>query len=99
MRPWFQPGPGGGPEKPWPGLRRDHQVERVGGLPAVRPRIAERADELQELDHAARPAVQQQQRDGAGLGRADVQEVDAGAVDGGGELGKVFSRASCLRQS
>jgi hypothetical protein len=50
-------------------------VEGVGRLAAVGGRVGERADQVGELDDRARPAVQQEQRRGPGLGRADVQEV------------------------
>src|SRR6202035_1866938 len=66
---------------------RDDQVERVGGVAAVRGRVGERADQAGELHDRARPAVQEQQGGGAGLGGADVQEVQLGTVDGGHELG------------
>ena len=56
-------------------------------------------DHLQELDHRARPAVGDDQRQRVRVRRADVQEVDAEAVDRGLELAERFSRASQRRQS
>jgi hypothetical protein len=52
----------------------------------MRPRVGQRPDHPDELQHRAGPAVQQQQRQRARLGRADVQEVDVLSVNGGGEL-------------
>ena len=69
------------------GQRRDHQVEGVGRVAAVRGRVGERADQVEELHDRARPAVQEQQRGGVRLGGAHVQEVQLGAVDRGDELG------------
>jgi hypothetical protein len=39
------------------GYGRQHQVERVGGAAAVRGRVRERLDGLEQLDDRARPAV------------------------------------------
>ena len=64
----------------------DDQMEGVGGIAAVRGGVGERPDDLQELDDGAGPAVGQQERAGVRLGRADVQKVDADAVDFGPEL-------------
>jgi hypothetical protein len=61
-------------------------VERVGGIPAVRARIGERTDHVEELDDRARPSMRDDHREGVGLGRALVDEVDVGAVDGGEEV-------------
>jgi hypothetical protein len=61
-------------------------VEGVGRVAAVGPRIGERVDDVQELHDRAGPAVGQEQRQGVGFGGADVQEVEVGPVDGGGEL-------------
>ena len=74
------------------GQRRDDQVEGVGGVAAVRGRIGERADQVEELHDRARPAVQEQQRGGVRLGGAQVQEVHAGPVDRGDELGEGVER-------
>jgi hypothetical protein len=94
----LDPGPGdpfGGPARlggrsreAVAGDRRDHQVEGVGGVAAVRRRIGQRPDDLEELRDRARPAVGDDQGQRRGLRRADVQKVDAGAVDGGQELGE-----------
>jgi hypothetical protein len=62
---------------------RDHDVKGVLGVAAVGDRIGQRADQVPELQNRAGPAVAQQQRCGAGLGRAHVQEVDADPVQDG----------------
>jgi hypothetical protein len=49
-------------------------------------RVDQRLDEVEELCDGAREAVRDQQRLGIGLVGFDVQEVDALAVDLGGEL-------------
>ena len=46
-------------------------------------RVSERTDQLAELEQRAWPAVQQQKRKRIGPGRADMQEMDAKAVDFG----------------
>src|SRR5262245_66507185 len=61
--------------------RRDHQVERRRWVLAVGPWIGQRADHFEELDHRARPAMAQDQRQRVALWRLDVQEVDVLAVD------------------
>ena len=71
-------------------------MERVGRVAAVRPRVGQRADHVEELDERARPAVDEQQRGRVRLGRPDVQEVDRLAVDLGGELRVLVQPASCL---
>ena len=68
------------------GQRRHDEVERVGRVAAVRDRIGERPDHLQELDDRSRPAVGHHQRQRVGLRRAHVEEVDAEAVDRRAEL-------------
>jgi hypothetical protein len=68
------------------GHRRDDQVDRVGGVPAVRHRVGQRVDHLEELGDRAGPAVREQDRCGVRLGGAHVQEVHPGAVDLGDEL-------------
>jgi hypothetical protein len=65
-----------------PGQRRDDEVE---GLPSCR--VDQRLDHVQEFGDRAGEAVGDQQRLRVGLVGADVQEVDALAVDFGGELG------------
>src|SRR5437660_10547226 len=46
----------GRPGKRVAGNRRAHDVERVGGVPAVRTRIRQGADDLDELDDRTGPA-------------------------------------------
>lgn len=65
--------------------RQDH-VEGVGGITPVRRRVRQRTDDVQEFHDRTRPAVRDDQRGGAGLGRADVCEVHMRAVDLGREL-------------
>ena len=48
--------------------------------------IGERLDDLELLDHRARPAVRHDQRQGVFVLRPDVDEVDVEAVDLGDEL-------------
>jgi hypothetical protein len=48
--------------------------------------IRERADGLEQLEHRAGPAVRHDQRQGVGVPRADVDEMDVHAVDGRHEL-------------
>ncbi len=68
------------------GQRRQHEVERVLGASAVRGRVGQRADGLQQLDHRAGPAVRHDQRQRVLMLRAHVDEVDVDAVDLGREL-------------
>ena len=55
-------------------------MERVGGVAAVRGGIGERADDLQELDDRTGPAVGEHQREGVGVRRARVDEVDGNRI-------------------
>ena len=68
------------------GDRRDDEVERVGRVAAVRPRVGERSGDVEELEDRAGPAVGHDQRQGVRLGGAEVEEVDVLAVDLGREL-------------
>ncbi len=61
-------------------------MEGLRRIAAVRTRVSERADHVEELDHGARPTVAEDQREGARLGRAHVQKVGVLPVDGGREL-------------
>jgi hypothetical protein len=61
--------------------RRDYQVERVGTG-------RQRPDHLEELDHGPGPPVRQDERERVRVRRADVQEVDAEAVEHRPELGQ-----------
>lgn len=65
---------------------RQHQMERVGRIVAVGPRIGQPRRDPGELRERTRPAVRHQQRCRVRLGRPDVREMHRGAVDGGGEL-------------
>ena len=68
------------------GQGRQHQVERVLGGAAVRGRVGQRADGLQQLDDRAGPAVRHDQRQRVLVPRPDVDEVDLDPVDLGREL-------------
>jgi hypothetical protein len=61
-------------------------VKAVGGVTAVRRRIGERTQHLQELDHRPRPAVSDDHRQRALVLRAQVDELDVETVDRGDEL-------------
>src|SRR4026208_826164 len=66
--------------------RRQHEVERVLRVSAVRCWVGEGANGLEELDDGAGPAVGHDQRQRVLVGRLDVDEVDVHAVDLGLEL-------------
>ena len=53
---------------------------------AMRGRVGERTDDLEQLEHRARPAMGHDHRQGIGMLRANVNEVDVEAVDLGDEL-------------
>ena len=61
-------------------------MEGVLGPAAVRGRVGERADGVQQLDDRAGPAVGHDQRQRVLVRRPHVQEVDVHPVDLGGEL-------------
>jgi hypothetical protein len=71
-----------------PGQRWDDDVEGVLRLAAIPRRIGERTDELDLLEHRARPAMRDDQRHRAGVTRAHVDEMNVDAVDGRRELRK-----------
>ena len=60
---------------------RGDDVEGVGRIAAVGAGIGQRADDVEELDDRAGPAVGEDQRHRVGFGRTDVQEVDVLPVD------------------
>src|SRR3712207_135567 len=68
------------------GQGRQHEVEGVLGTSAVRGRVGERADGLEQLDDRAGPAVGHDQRQRILMPRPDVDEVDLDPVDLGREL-------------
>ena len=68
------------------GQGRHHEVERVPGGAAVRGRVGERADDPEQLDHRAWPAVRDDQRQRVRVPRLHVNEVDALPVNLGPEL-------------
>ena len=68
------------------GQGRQHEVERVLGGAAVRGRVGQRADGLEQLDDRAGPAVRHDQRQRVLVPRLDVDEVDLDPVDLGREL-------------
>ena len=61
-------------------------MEGVRWVGAVSARVGQRADDVEVLDDRAWPAVREDEREGVGLGRADVQEMDGLPVDLGREL-------------
>jgi hypothetical protein len=63
------------------GQRWDDEVKRVLGGAAVRCRVGERADDPEQLDHRARPAVRDDQRQRVLVRRLDVDEVDGHPID------------------
>ena len=67
---------------------RQHQVECVLCGAAVRGRVGQRADGLEQLDDRAGPAVRHDQRQRVVMPRPDVDEVDLDPVDLGRELRK-----------
>jgi len=69
-----------------PGDGRQHQMERVRGAAAVRGRVGERLDGLEQLDDRAGPAMGHDQRQRALVPRAHVDEVDVDPVNLGPEL-------------
>jgi hypothetical protein len=68
------------------GQGRQDEVERVLGFSAVRGRVGERADGLEQLDDRAGPAVRHDQRQRVLVRRLHVDEVDLDPVDLGPEL-------------
>ena len=68
------------------GQGRQHQVERVLGGAAVRGRVGERADDPEQLDDRAGPAVRHDQRQRVRVRRLHVDEMDVHPVDPGHEL-------------
>ncbi len=68
------------------GNARQHEVEGVGRVAAVRPRVGQRADDPPEFHERPGPAVGHQQHRRVGLRRAHMREVHAGPVDDRGEL-------------
>ena len=72
--------------EPVAGDRRQHEVERVLSAAAVRGRVGERADRLEQFDDRARPAVRHDQRQRVLVCRLDMDEVDVQPVDLGLEL-------------
>ena len=61
-------------------------MEGVLGAAAVRGRVGQRADGVEQLDDGAGPAVGHDQRQRVLVRRLDVDEVDVHAVDLGREL-------------
>ncbi len=64
-------------------------MEGVGGVGVVGAGVGEGADDVEELDEGAGPAVGEDEGEGVGFGGADVEEVDVLAVDVGGVVGEV----------
>ena len=68
--------------------RRDHQMEGVRCLPAVRRGIREGIDDLQLLEDRAGPSVRDDERQRVFVLRTHVDEVNVEAVDLGHEVGQ-----------
>ena len=68
------------------GERRGDHVEGVFGLSAVRRRIGQRAQNLEEFHHRSRPPVGHDDRQGVRVLRFHVQEVNPQPVDLRAEL-------------
>src|SRR5918995_1506387 len=68
------------------GNGRQHEVEGVLGGAAVRGRVGQRADRLEQLDYRAWPAMGHDQWQRILMPRPDVDEVDVDPVDLGREL-------------
>ncbi len=66
--------------------RRNHDVEGIRRVPAMRRGIGERLDQLQQLDERAWPPVAQDDRQRVLVLRADMDEVDVQPVDLGDEV-------------
>ena len=54
---------------------RDHKVEGISGFASMSLRVGEWSDHVEKLDERSRPAVNQQERRGVRLRRANVQEM------------------------
>jgi hypothetical protein len=74
--------------EPEAGDGRGDDVEGVRRVAAVGGGVGERAEDVEELDDRAGPAVGDDERQRLGLGGAYVHEVDVLAVDDGRELRK-----------
>jgi hypothetical protein len=61
-------------------------VERLLGASAVRGRVGERADDIEQLDDRTGPAMRHDQRQRVIVLGAHVDEVDVESVDLGDEL-------------
>ena len=78
------------------GQGRQDDVERVLGFAAVRGRLRERADGVEQFDDRPGPAVRHDQRQGVLVLRRHVQEMDVDAVDLGDVLRqRVQPRLAC----
>ena len=67
---------------------RQHEVEGILGAAAMRGRVRQRADGVDELHDGAGPAMGHDQRQRVLVRRPDVDEVDVHTVDLGRELRK-----------
>ena len=71
---------------------RDDDIERIGLVCTMRRRVGQRPDDLHLLDERARPAMRDDERQGALVLRADVDEVDVQPIDLGQEVRKGVHR-------
>jgi hypothetical protein len=86
MRAGSQPVVVGLARKPVTRHRRNHHIESVRCLAAMRRRVDERVDDLQLLDNRARPSVRDDDRQGILMLRANVNEMNVQPVDLGDEV-------------
>ena len=70
------------------GQRRSDDGEGVGRVAAEARRIGEAGDDLEELEHRARPAVREEERKGSRAPALDVEEVQVDPVQRHRELRK-----------
>ena len=99
MRIGSQPGCGRLARESVSGQRRDDEVERVLGAPAMRGRVGERADDLQLLDDRAGPAVGDDHGQRARVRGPHMDEVDVESVDVGDELRQLVQACLARRAS
>ena len=70
------------------GQRRQHEVKRIRGRPAVLGRIRERTDGVEHLYDRTGPAVRHDQRQCILVWGSHVEKVDFHTIDLGSELGQ-----------
>ena len=78
---------------------RNHHMESVRCLAAMRRGIGQGIDDLQLLDDRAGPSVRDDERQRVFVLRTNVKEMNVDPIDLGENCGSAFSLASTLRQS